>query len=167
MATNLEIKIKVDSFDEILKLLKSIKAKSFGELHQKDIYYKTKSGLLKLRIEGNKKELIKYDRAEDKKNRWSDYEILTFESKNPKKIMDSLFDYETTVVKTRKLFMYKNTRIHLDTVKDLGKFIELETIVTSTKKNAQERFNYLIKSLNLNTKNELRLSYRNLMLNKI
>ncbi|GAB6283038.1 MAG: class IV adenylate cyclase [Ignavibacterium sp.] len=166
MSTNLEIKVKVNGFENYLKLLENIKAKYIGELNQKDIYYKTKSGLLKLRIEGNKKELIKYNRAEDKKNRWSDYEIITFESKNPKKIMDSLFDYETTIIKTRKLFIYKNTRIHLDTVKGLGKFIELETIVTSTKKDAQERFNYLVNKLNLNKKNELRLSYRNLMLKK-
>jgi len=166
MSTNLEIKVKVDNFENYLNLLKKIKAKYIGELNQKDIYYKTKSGLLKLRIEGNKKELIKYNRIEEKKNRWSDYEILTIEGKNPQKILNSLFEYETTVEKKRKLFVYKNTRIHFDTVKGLGKFIELETIVNSTKKDAQERFNFLINKLNLDKKNELRLSYRNLMLKK-
>ena len=39
--------------------------------------------------------------------------------------------YGTKVIvkKTRDLYLHKHTRIHLDTVADLGMFIELETVI--------------------------------------
>jgi adenylate cyclase class IV len=35
------------------------------------------------------------------------------------------------LVKTRRLFIYKSTRIHIDKVADLGCFVEFETMLTT------------------------------------
>ncbi len=37
----------------------------------------------------------------------------------------------TVVEKQRDLYLYRHTRIHLDRVKGLGTFVELETVVTT------------------------------------
>ena len=128
MALNLEIKIKTRSHKEYLEILKSIGAEHCGILIQRDIYYKVPSGLLKLRIENNNYTLIKYNRNE-KGKRWSNYELLKLEKINPaghtpEKYLDGLFKCETIVKKKRIFYLYNNTRIHLDEVQGLGKFLE-------------------------------------------
>jgi predicted adenylyl cyclase CyaB len=164
MATNLEIKIPCKSFSILKNKLREIKAEYLGELKQEDIYFKSCKGLLKLRVMDTHSELIRYNRDE-KNTRWSHYEIIKISDKNSKKLLRSILDVEAMVKKKRQIFLYKNTRIHLDTVNKLGKFIELETIVKTSLNEAQKRFNYLIKTLQLDEKQQLRLSYRDLIIN--
>lgn len=166
MPTNLELKIKLNSFDEVLKLLKKLKVEQKEKLTQKDFYFRSEKGLLKLRKMKSHCELIRYNRQENSSERWSDYEVLQIHDKKAERILSGIFDVETIVEKRRTVYLFNNTRIHLDSVKHLGKFIELETIVTAGKVDAKKRFNFLVKNLNLNTANQLRLSYRELMLQK-
>ncbi|MBZ0199157.1 MAG: class IV adenylate cyclase [Ignavibacteriaceae bacterium] len=160
MPFNLEIKVPVKSLSSIKKKLNKIDAEYAGTLNQTDIYYKIKKGLLKLRIENGKSQLIQYFRDEKSKDRWSDYRILELSSDNAEEFLAGLFSAEVTVKKERKLYWYKNTRIHLDKVKGLGTFLELETKLTSGKKDARDRFNFLIKHLQLDVNNQIRKSYR-------
>ena len=44
------------------------------------------------------------------------------------------------LIKERKLFWFNNTRIHLDEVKELGNFLELETLLLDGKADAEKRF---------------------------
>ena len=55
--------------------------------------------------------------------------------------------------------------VHLDYVKNLGYFLELETIVLNRLKDAEKRFNYLFDLLNLQEKKEIRASYKDLLVN--
>ncbi len=164
MPTNLELKIKLKSFNKTKKLLDNIKAKFIKTLNQKDVYYKTKTGLLKLRIENSNQSLIKYVRNEKGKDRFSDYFVLNISKGNSEKFFQDIFPIEVVVKKKRLLFMYDNTRIHLDAVKDLGNFLELETLVINGKKDAKKRFNQIMKLLQLNEHEEIRNSYRDLIL---
>ncbi|NJD22990.1 MAG: CYTH domain-containing protein [Melioribacter sp.] len=165
MPLNLELKIKVESHTKLINALRRINAEKKGILKQKDIYYKTRNGLLKLRVEGNNFTLIKYLRDE-KGKRWSNYELLRLEGKNPEKYLNDVFDVDTVVEKKRILYLYKNTRIHLDEVKGLGKFLELETLLVSTRKDAEKRFRTIIKLLDLDLSRQIRKSYKLLMLGK-
>ncbi len=166
MPYNLELKVKLASHRELKKNLKNIKAKFVKTLIQKDVYYKTGYGLLKLRIENGNQSIIKYLRNEKEKDRFSNYEVLHFSAGNPEKFFKDLFLIETIVEKERKLFMYDNTRIHLDEVKGLGTFLELETLVVKGKADAKKRFKTIIGLLDLNKYNEIRKSYRDLMMEK-
>lgn len=166
MPVNLELKCKVDSHTKFRRVLKESGAVYKGVIRQKDIYFKNRNALLKLRLQKNNNELIKYNRDESGKKRWSDYEILNVSGKDPEKYFRNLFEVETVVEKKRELWIYKNTRIHLDEVKNLGSFLELETLVLNGKKDAGRRFNSVISLLKLSTKDQILASYRDLMLAK-
>ncbi len=165
MPVNLELKVKVNSHKPIEKLLKNIDAQYIDILKQKDVYFKTKKNILKLRIEGKNNTLIKYTRNE-KGKRFSNYELLKLEGKNPLKYLTELFTIDTIVDKKRKLYIFNNTRIHIDEVKSLGKFIELETLVIKDKPDAIARFNYIKKALELDGLEEIKTSYKNLLKKK-
>lgn len=164
MPVNLELKIKVASHSKLKKLLSEIRAERRGILNQEDVYYKHKSGLLKLRTENGNESLIHYQREEKKSNRWSDFSYIKFKDRGSRKFFDKIFKQEIIVQKRRELFFYDNTRIHLDTVKSLGKFVELETLVINGKADAKKRFDKIIKLLGLDNCQEIRKSYRDLMI---
>ncbi len=165
MPLNLELKINLKSHKQIEAILKQNGAEFKGTLKQKDIYYKTKAGLLKLRVEGSTFTLIKYKRDE-KGKRWSNYELLELKGKNPEKYLADILSIEAVVEKKRKLYLYDNTRVHLDEVKNLGKFLELETLLVASKKDATIRFDFVKKMLGIENFGQIRKSYRNLMLGK-
>ena len=60
--------------------------------------------------------------------------------------------------------MYDNTRIHLDKVKRLGSYLELETMVLNGKTDARKRYKYIYGKLKLENYEELRKSYRDLIM---
>ncbi|MBZ0178696.1 MAG: class IV adenylate cyclase [Melioribacteraceae bacterium] len=161
---NLEIKIDLTSFDEIFSALKQINAEFIDILEQKDIYYRNSKGLLKLRRVNEEYEFIFYDRDESAENRWSNYSILKIADPYPEEFFDKIFEKEIIVEKTRKLYLYKNTRIHLDSVNNLGDFLELETVVVNGQESAKEEFDFVYDSLSLSNYKELRTSYRDLLL---
>ncbi len=164
MPRNLEIKIKLESFDFALKILNEIKAEKFATLEQKDVYYRHDKGLLKLRVMPTHDELIFYNRNEKEGERWSDYHVLKIsKEENAEKFFEKIMNVETVVEKTRTVYLYKNTRIHLDEVKNLGKFLELETIVTETLEEAKSRFDFLVEKLRLPFENQIKKSYKNLI----
>ena len=163
MPTNLELKIRVISHQGLKKILEQIGAESRGMLIQKDVYYSVLNGLLKLRIENGNESLIFYNRNENDKNRWSDFEFLKFANSNGEKFFNKLFDVEVIVKKERELFYYDDTRIHLDTVNNLGKYLELETLVINGKVDAKKRFVNIIRLLKLDESKQIRKSYRDLL----
>lgn len=160
MPVNLELKAEVKSFRKIRNTLKKIDAEYKGVLKQKDTYFKAKGFLLKLRRVNGKYELIKYIRDEKGKKRWSNFELLYIEGSNPEKYLSEILKPEAVVEKERELYLYKNTRIHLDKVKNLGRFIELETVVDKGKIDARKRFDELVNLLGLDLKKQIKTSYR-------
>ena len=165
MPRNLELKIKIDDYEKTFAKAKELGAEEFAFLIQKDVYYQTNKGLLKLRIMPEHSEFIFYNRNEAGGERWSDYHLLKIENEqNPEEFFNRIFEIVTVVEKERKVLMYDNTRIHLDKVKGLGEFLELETIVNGTLENAIGRFNFLVAQLNLDTTRQIKKSYKDLML---
>jgi len=166
MAKNLEIKAKLSSHEEIKSVLKKNKIYIEELLIQKDIYYQVERGILKLRIENDKQTLIFYDRNEKSKKRWSDYHLLEINETDANRYLKRFLNVLTIVNKKRELYIYKNTRIHLDTVKGLGCFLELETRVIKGLKDAEKRFAFMMELLKLREKKEIRASYKDLLLAK-
>lgn len=166
MPRNLEIKVKLPSHKEVKSIIKKNKIGFAGLLIQKDIYYKVNNGLLKLRIENGDQTLIFYDRNEKSKKRWSDYHLLEIKNTDGNKYLTKFLDVLTIVNKKRELYLFNNTRIHLDYVKNLGYFLELETKVVSGLRDAEKRFAHLVDLLNLRDKEEIRASYKDLLIKK-
>jgi len=166
MAKNLEIKVKLNSHKQVKEILKQNNIHLKGLLFQKDIYYKVNRGILKLRIENVTQTLIFYDRNEQSKKRWSDYYLIDLSKVDANIYLKRFLDVLVIVKKKRELFIYKNTRIHLDYVQGLGYFLELETRVVNGLKDAEKRFNYLLDLLDLRSKKEIRASYKDLLMKK-
>lgn len=166
MPRNLELKIKIYSFKKLKQILKQRRIQQTGLLIQKDVYYKADKGLLKLRIENGAAGLIYYERNEKSEKRWSDFGLVKLSGANPEKFLSKFLYAEVTVYKIRELYFFNNTRIHLDKVKGLGSFIELETKVVKGLKDAEKRFSDLIEILGLEIQNQIRASYRDLLLKK-
>lgn len=165
MPSNLEIKIAVPSFTEILERLAGCDCRYTALIRQKDVYYRNEKGLLKLRVQEKGNELIFYNRDEVSSQRKSDYHILHVPD-DAEEYFARIFTVDVTVEKVRQLYMYKNTRIHLDTVTGLGEFLELEAVVTTTLEAAQEEFDFLFRHLELAKYSSIRKSYSNLLKEK-
>jgi predicted adenylyl cyclase CyaB len=122
--------------------------------------------VIKLREQNGEFSLIKYYREEENTDRWSNYAILEISGENVDEYLKDILDVEVTVEKRRDLYLYKNTRIHLDNVKNLGEYIELETVSDDlSESEAKEEFEYVLNALNLNKQKEIRKSYKDLLFN--
>ena len=170
MRKNYEIKISVKDIKElekaVRKLLRSKKHKHFIE-SQKDIYYNIDGGRLKLRIINDEiGNLIYYNRNEHNKKRVSNYIIsATKNFKELDEILRKLFYIFIIVDKRREIYTYDNVRIHLDKVKKLGSFLEIEVIYDSFK-DAKKTMNDLVNYFSLNENEFIKDSYSDLFKNK-
>lgn len=167
MKKNLEIKYKPGNLIEISYITGLLKNYSHTTEKQTDIYYKTVRDRLKLRIinetEGS---LILYNRAEKKNKRISKYTISkTKDFRELDFILRKQFRVLVTVIKKREIYIRKNIRVHIDTVKGLGKFIEIEIIYDDISK-AKDIMNNLVTELNLDENKFIKVSYSDLLINR-
>ncbi|GLV45380.1 uncharacterized protein CBL_05481 [Carabus blaptoides fortunei] len=127
---NIEIKAKVRNLADLLQKVKSLSDTSCEEISQHDTFYNVSQGRLKLRkFKDTSSELIFYERDDKEGPKLSSYEKVSL-SPNATDQLDAVLTRAlgcTGVVKKRRqLFMVDQTRIHIDSVQDLGDFIELE-----------------------------------------
>jgi predicted adenylyl cyclase CyaB len=108
-------------------------AEAQGVLVQRDTYFRTRQGRLKLREEeGAQAHLIAYQRPDRAGHRESRYRIVMVkEADEIKAALAVTLGIEVVVAKERHLFIWEGVRIHLDRVHRLGDFIELEAPVDS------------------------------------
>ncbi len=168
MPQNLELKATIVSTQAATRIARNLRARSRGLLHQKDIYFAVKRGRLKLRIIRNSgAELIYYHRPNKKGRRLSRYDILPISnSKVTATICTAVFGRKTVVEKKRRLFLYKNARIHIDSVKNLGDFLEFEVIVKSGIQQARSLLDFLVHRFNVKRSSFVAVSYSDLMLRR-
>jgi len=124
-----EVKARADSLDSFRKKLEAIEASRVGTFRQTDTYFRVPEGRLKLReTEGEEKaELIYYEREEVPRPKGSRVFILELEK--PEFVgtfLRAVLEKKVVVEKKREVFRHGETQVHLDTVKKLGTFIELE-----------------------------------------
>jgi len=127
--TNIEIKARCTNHEIIRKILISGNAEFKGTDHQIDSYFEVNSGRLKLR-EGNiENALIHYNREDKDEPKESDV-LLYKTTKNSllKELLTKALGKLITIDKEREIYFIDNVKFHLDTVKDLGEFIEIEAI---------------------------------------
>lgn len=164
---NIELKMKLVNFDKIIRKLHS-RADFKEDLFQKDTYFNSKHGRLKLRNINNKTyQLIYYERPNISKSKISSYEIVEFDKETAEKcenILKLTLGIKVEVVKNRQFWIYKNTRIHLDSVHDLGTFLELETVVKDGQNyDFKKEHEYVIKLLDLKDLKKINCSYCDLL----
>ena len=126
---NIEIKAKCNDHEKIRAILKSRNADFKGTDHQNDTYFKVNNGRLKLR-EGNIENFLVFYEREDKEGpKQSD--VILFKSDPNSSLKEILLTSLGTLVvvdKQREIYFIENVKFHIDTVKNLGTFMEIEAI---------------------------------------
>jgi predicted adenylyl cyclase CyaB len=129
---NIEIKAKCNNHEKIRSILKSRNADFKGTDHQMDTYFNVKKGRLKLR-EGNIENFLVYYERENKEGpKQSD--VILFKSDPNSSLKELLLKSLGTMVvvdKQREIYFIENVKFHIDTVKNLGTFMEIEAIDTN------------------------------------
>ncbi len=167
-----ELKAMVENVDSARKQLDHLKACHIGTFRQIDTYFDVPKGRLKLReIEGSKEaELIYYEREDVTGPKGSDVFILRIRKPETFKVLlEKVLKKKVIVDKKREIYRYRGTQIHLDTVKDLGKFIEFERKTQGSVKDFhkdEQILEDLMKKLGVKEENLVKESYSDLLLRK-
>jgi adenylate cyclase, class 2 len=170
MMINIEIKARCDDIERTEENLNSLGAGPAGTFHQKDTYFKVDKGRLKLReLEPDEGHLIFYTREDVPGPKRSDYELaFTSDPEAMRGILSKLLGISIEVEKTRQVWLWDdNVRVHLDEVKGLGRFIELEAV--TDEKGADEshqRVETLMRALEIGSDQLIEGSYGDLLAQK-
>ena len=131
MGRNIELKARCPDLAAAREAAKRLGATFAGALDQRDTYFATTSGRLKLReISGRGAELIAYARDDAAAVRGSDYQIIPMPNPDGlRAALASTLGVRIVVAKRRELWTWQGVRIHLDDVAGLGRFVEFEAVM--------------------------------------
>ena len=121
---NVELKARVADPARTLGRALALGATDEGVLHQRDTYFGRARGRLKLREEDDHAQLIAYERPDAAALR---------------EALDAALGTLVVVDKERRLLLWEGVRIHLDTVRELGSFLELEGVAPADSDLSAER----------------------------
>lgn len=165
---NIEIKAKTDNPEKIRNLLKSKKSYFKGIDHQVDTYFKVNFGRLKLR-EGNiETYLVFYNRQNQEGPKQSN--VILFKTEPDSSLKDILLNSLGKLVvvdKKREIYFINNVKFHIDEVKGLGNFVEIEAIDDNGnigKEKLFEQCNYYLNLFEIFEKDLISDSYSDLLL---
>ena len=163
-----EIKAICHNFEDIRDIILTLDARYVGCDHQIDHYFKVRHGRLKLRIGCIEKNLIYYQRPNKKGPKLS--RVRLYPAQEPENL-DALLSaaLETLVIvdKQRDIYFIGNLKIHLDRVKDLGSFLEIEAIDEDNRFSDEEllqQCRQLVDLFNITTDDLISDSYSDLLL---
>jgi len=168
MHLNIEFKAKCENYDVINNVLKARDAEFRGEDHQIDTYFNVARGRLKLR-EGNiENYLIHYERENQEGPKSSFVTLFRTEPDSAlKELLIKSLGILAVVDKKRKIYFVGNVKIHLDTVQDLGSFVEVEAIDKTGKigkERLQQQCDEYLLAFNIKSKDLLSCSYSDMIL---
>ena len=132
MKRNVEIKAKVTGLESVREIVEGLADSGPMELEQEDTFFVCPRGRLKLRRFGGcaEAELIYYERPESSGPRESRYIVHpTADPEGLLEVLSAAFDVRGVVRKRRSVYVIGPTRVHLDEVEGLGKFVELEVVL--------------------------------------
>ena len=131
MPLNIEIKARSNNHEKIKTILKEKNASFKGIDHQIDTYFKVSNGRMKLR-EGNiENNLIFYQRSDQAGPKRSDVALYkSTPDSELKNVLSLALGVFKVVDKQRGIYYVENVKFHLDEVKGLGTFVEIEAIDT-------------------------------------
>ncbi len=126
---NIEIKAKCSNPKRIREILMEYEAEYKGTDHQVDTYFVVPNGRLKLR-EGNiENNLIHYIRPDQDGPKASEVTLVpTGKNSELKSCLTKALGVKVVVDKQREIYFIENVKFHIDEVKGLGNFVEIEAI---------------------------------------
>lgn len=170
--TNYEIKARSseEQHEKTRDYLKKNNAEFKGTDHQIDTYFRVPEGRLKIR-EGNvENNLIYYNRPDSKGSKNSEIELYPLKKNSYLgKIVRDNYNILVEVDKKREIYFINNVKFHLDDVKGLGRFIEVEAISENgslPKGKIKEQCEFYKHTLGIKDLDLIENSYSDMLLNK-
>lgn len=167
---NIEIKARCDQPDRIRTILKNHNADYKGTDHQIDTYFEVPEGRLKLRQGTIENNLIFYKRDNQSGPKSSSINLVPAE--HPQKLyalLDNALNTKVVVDKQREIYFIDNVKFHIDEVKELGSFVEIEAIdedATIGEKKLRQQCQKYIDLFNISDEQLLSHSYSDMLLEK-
>jgi predicted adenylyl cyclase CyaB len=128
---NVELKARDADPVRSLEICLALGVEDRGELWQRDTYFHVARGGLKLREQRpGAPHLIQFERDDEPQERESRYRIVEIAG-DPETLvaaLDAALGVRGVVEKRRRLLLWRDVRIHLDTIERLGTFVELEAV---------------------------------------
>jgi predicted adenylyl cyclase CyaB len=167
MAVNIEIKARVHDFSAIRQKAEQLCGTDCQIIPQEDTFFSCPNGRIKLReLSPRYAQLVYYRRLDTSGPKHSEYQI--YETDRPselKEILSQAFGVRGVVSKVRHLYLVGQTRIHLDDVKGLGNFVELEVVMQpgQTDLEGQAIAEKLMQQLGIEEKDLIKSAYMDLL----
>jgi adenylate cyclase class 2 len=129
---NFEFKARLRNERHIRVTLKQLRARFLGTDHQVDTYFRVPQGRLKVREGRIENALIFYERANSPRPHRAAIEMMLLPRRNSvRAILTNSLGVLTVVEKRREIYFVGNVKVHLDRVRGLGKFVEVEAFTRS------------------------------------
>ena len=126
---NFEFKARLHDERRIREALERLHARFIGTDHQIDTYFRVSRGRLKVREGRLENALIFYQRSNAGRARRAAVEMTLLPRRNSlRAILARVLEPLAVVDKRREIYFVKNLKIHLDRVRRLGRFLEVEAI---------------------------------------
>jgi len=154
MPRNVEVKARIagEQFELLGNQVAKLATDGPVELNQTDTFFQCNNGRLKLREFGDSTaELIFYQRADKTGPKTSNYVLSKCDPNSMLAALTGSNGVLGVVKKKRQLYFIAQTRVHLDTVEDLGTFLELEVVLgeSQTEQSGQEIAKQILAKLNI------------------
>ncbi|MEZ5057392.1 MAG: class IV adenylate cyclase [Saprospiraceae bacterium] len=168
MAQIIEIKAKCSDQNRIRTILKENNARFVGLDHQIDTYFNVNHGRLKLRQGNIENTLIHYHRPNQKGPKLS--KVLLYKpnpEQNLKQVLTAANGVLVEVDKKREIYFIDNVKFHLDVVKGLGTYVEIEAIdldETMGLDKIQQQCDHYMELFSIKDDDLIQVSYSDLLL---
>lgn len=126
---NFEFKARLHNESQVRAVLKNLGARFIGTDRQVDTYFQVSSGRLKVREGRIENALIAYRRSNTPRTRRANVDMMLLPRRNSvRTVLSAALPVQAVVEKRREIYFVGNAKIHLDKVRRLGKFLEVEAI---------------------------------------
>ena len=127
---NIEIKARLLDPAALELRLQKLPARFVASFRQRDVFFTSPQGRLKLRFVNDAAELIYYVRSDDAAVRGSDYQRQPVsDGEGLCGILEAALGSCGEVRKQRRLYLLDNIRVHIDEVDGLGSYMEVEAVI--------------------------------------
>lgn len=167
---NIEIKARCSDQAKVRAVLQGLGAEFKGLDHQVDTYFKVGKGRLKLREGEIENSLIYYERENQSGPKQSDVTLYRCEKDSSlKEVLAKSLGVLVVVDKKREIYFIDNIKFHIDEVKSLGQFVEIEAIDkdgTIGKEKLLEQCQEYMSLFNILDTDLVKVSYSDLLLER-
>ncbi|MEP6746488.1 MAG: class IV adenylate cyclase [Bacteroidota bacterium] len=167
---NIEIKARTNKAAEIRKHLLDNHAEYKGTDFQTDTYFNTLKGRLKLRQGNIENNLIYYEREDQAGPKQSTFSLLQVTDPEAlKSILAAAAGIKITVEKQREIYFIGNIKFHLDTLAQLGNFVEIEAsnkYAPLSVEELNEQCNFYMREFGIEEIDLINISYSDMLLER-